>query len=111
MLDRAAILRPRPFQLEAVEIPEWGGTVHVRQMSSADRDAFEADCVDGAKLANFRARLAIRTVCDANGTLLFCESDAKALGEQPAAALQRVFNVAQRLNAFSADDVRELEKN
>jgi hypothetical protein len=61
-------------------------------------------------LDNVRARFAVLTICDADGVRLFTDSDAKQLGEKSAAALDRVFAVAQRLNGFSSSDVDELGK-
>ena len=37
--------------------------------------------------------------------------DISVLGQKSAAALQRVFNVAQRLSGFSDEDLEELAKN
>jgi len=41
---------------------------------------------------------------------LFTDADVKALGMKSAVALQRVFDVAQRLSGITSDDVDELAK-
>jgi hypothetical protein len=41
-LTRDAILQAPDLQGEDVAVPEWGGTVRVRGLSGAQRDAYEA---------------------------------------------------------------------
>ena len=112
-LTKDQILRADDLPREQVDVPEWGGSVFVRTMTGAERDAFEQSIVEdsGRNLANLRARLAVLTVVDADGARLFADSDAMVLGGKSAAALSRVFNVAQRLNALTNSDVEELGKN
>jgi hypothetical protein len=114
---REQILSANDARIEKVPVPEWGFDVWVRSMTSADRDAFEAAALsekDRGKrvsMENFRARLAARTVCDADGTLLFSEHDVTELGKKSAAAMDRIFGVAARINGMSNKDVEELAKN
>lgn len=106
-------------RMEEVDVPEWGGSVFVKELSAAERDAFEASMVkldrkgkvQGHNLANVRARLAVFALCDEDGKRLFGDDEAGILGEMSAAALQRVFEVAQRLSGISNEDMEELEKN
>lgn len=112
ILDRAAILAAGDLRLEAVPVPEWGGSVYVRELTAAQRDEWEAELQDfPAARRNARAKLAALTVCDANRRLLFSASDVEALGRKSAGALQRVFNAALRLNRVSRLDLAELEGN
>jgi len=109
-LTRDQILAASDRPIEAVDVPEWGGTVHVKTMSGSQRDRFEAEFTkDRGK--DIRARLAAYALCDEAGNGLFSEADIKALGEKSTAALQRVFDVALRLNAVSTADIDELAKN
>jgi hypothetical protein len=48
---------------------------------------------------------------DENGERLFQEEDTFPLGGKSAAALDRIFTVAQRLNGLRDEDVQELAKN
>jgi hypothetical protein len=110
-LDRASILAITPsLPREEVQVPEWGGTVFVKTMSGTERDRFETLLVEN-KRRNFRGTLAALTVCDEAGKRLFAESDAQALSEHAASALERIATVAIKLNKFTDNDVRELEKN
>ena len=86
----------------------------MRGMSGEARDKFEMLIlqINGkskkANTENFRAKLASMTVCDENGDLLFTEDDVKELAKKSAAALQRIFIVAQRLSRIGNEDVKEL---
>ena len=98
---------------EEVQVPEWGGSVFVRTMSGIERDSFEQSILDAKKtgLVNVRARLAVRVVCDSSGARIFDDADAAALGKKSGKALDRIFDVAQRLSGIGAKEVAELEKN
>jgi hypothetical protein len=117
VLTREAILGVDDLQVEVVDVPEWGGAVRVRGLTGAERDAFESSIIDqrGKKsriiLRNIRAKLVVLSVVDGENKSLFNEGDVKALGSKSASALQRVFNVAQRLSGISDEDVEELAGN
>ena len=113
MLKREAILSADDLPKELVSVPEWGGDCYVSTLSGTQRDAFEQSMVgkkNKPNLDNVRARFAVLTICDEAGVRLFSDADATKLGEKSAAALDRVFAVAQRLNGFSSSDVDELGK-
>lgn len=114
MLTRDVILAAPDLQTEIVEVPEWGGSVIVRGMNGAERDGFERSMVDingkdtKMNVSNFRAKMVARTVVDANGKRLFKDDDATMLGTKSAAAINRVFRVAQRLSGMADEEVEEL---
>jgi hypothetical protein len=117
MLSRADILSSADLPTEDLYVPEWNGTVRVRTLSGAERDAFEAASVQArgnnrsVNLANLRARLAVLCLVDADGNRLFSDLDAVGLGMKSAKALARVYDVAARLNGLTAEDAEELAKN
>lgn len=115
LLTKEAILAATDLKFEEVEVPEWGGTVRVRSMTGADRDAFEQAILDardaGGKLPNVRARLVAAALVDDAGVNLFTQADIEALGAKSIKALDRVYAVASRLNAIAPEDVEALEKN
>jgi len=114
MLNRDAILNIDDLPRELVQVPEWGGDLYVATLSGTQRDAFEQS-MQGKKnklnLDNVRARFAVLTIVDEHGKRLFSDGDAKVLGEKSAAALDRVFEVSQRLNGFSSQDAEDLAGN
>lgn len=117
LLTRDTILAAQDIQTEEVEVPEWGGSVLVRGMTGAERDAFEESVLTGkgrkrdVNLKNFRARLIVKSVVNRKGERVFTHADIDALGQKSAAALARVFDVATRLSGMSDEDVEELTKN
>lgn len=119
-LSADQILDADDLQREAVEVPEWGGTVLVQGMSGSDRDRFEAAMMNkqmsgvdkDRAMADYRARLAAACIVDENGARLF-RGDAvvKRLGAKNAQALTRVVEVASRLSGLTDEDVEELTGN
>jgi len=116
ILTRGAIQQAQDLQQEIVPVPEWGGDVIVRGLTGAERDAFEGDIItqNGKNMslntANMRAKLAARSVIDEQGKRLFSDDDIQMLGTKSAVALQRIFDVAQRLSGMSEKDVQELSE-
>jgi hypothetical protein len=97
---------------EDIEVPAWGRTVRVRELSLAERDAFEVEVLrDRAAGGNLRVRLFVRTCVDpATGERIFGDGDAAALAKHGAAALQPLFLAAVRLSALSDKEAEELGK-
>ena len=116
-LTRDAILAAAALRTEDVPVPEWGGSVLVRELRGRERDEWEASLAvqRGRQMvpdvANMRAKLVARCVVDAEGEPVFTQQDVNALGELSAAALDRVFEVASRLSALNPDSLEEKAKN
>ena len=114
ILGKSDIFKASDIDKELVEVPEWGGSVYVKGMTGTERDAYEASILEqrGNKrevnMENFRAKLIAFSVCDEKGKLLFSQKDVVYIGKKSAAALQRIYDVAQRLSAISKEDVKEL---
>lgn len=116
LLTREQILAADDRKVEIVDTPEWGGKVGVIGLTGTERDALSASLVDNNKInmrraINLQTRLPALCMVDANGQRLFEESDVALLGKKSAAALKRVFDVAQRLSGLAAEDVEEMIKN
>ena len=115
-LGRDAILKAAALKTEDVPVPEWGGSVLVRELRGRERDEWEASLAvqRGRQMvpdvANMRAKLAARTIVDADLEPLFSQQDVAALGELSAAALDRVFDAASRLSGLNPADVEEMGK-
>lgn len=109
-LSRESILDADDLSYDDVDVPEWGGTVRVRALTGAERDRFEASIAGGKKPSydNFRSKLVVASVVDADGERLFTQADVQLLGKKSAAALNRVFEAAQRLSGLNDEDVDEL---
>jgi len=116
ILTRAAIQEVQDLPQEIVPVPEWGGDVLARGLTGAERDAFEGDIITqngkdvSLNTTNMRAKLVARSVIDETGKRLFSDDDIQMLGTKSAVALQRIFDVAQRLSGMSEKDVQELSE-
>ena len=117
ILDKKAILEAQDIITEEVPVPEWGGSVMVKSLTGAERDAFEQSILVRrgdtyeANMSLVRAKLAATSIVDEDGERLFSDGDIKALAKKNAAALDRIFAVASRLSGISEDDTEELAKN
>lgn len=112
------ILSADDLKRERVDVNEWGGYVYVRTLTGTERDRFETQVFsergkDNAQnRANFRAHMcALVMVNDDGKKIVASKEDIAALGKKSCAALQRVFDVSQRLNGITPADVDELTKN
>lgn len=107
---------------EEVQVPEWGGSVFVRTMMADERDEWEYETfVKGnesnlkskGKLAEsasnamkkIRASLVVLTAVDSEGNRLFTRDDIDWLGKKNAKAVDRVYEVAQRINGMRKEDL------
>jgi len=114
VLTKADILGAQDLKVERVSVPEWGGDVFLRSMSSRERDNLEAEAVGwgkGTRAPNFRARLIAQLACDEGGNALFTVADVDALGKKSGAASSRLFNKIMEMTNFTAADIEDLEKN
>ena len=115
-LSRDEILGADDLKSESVEVPEWGGAVIVRELTGAERDAWESSVVktNGTKVTvdsqNMRAKLAALCIVDDKGERMFTEKDAIVLGKKSAAALDRVTDVARKLSRIGEDQLDNLGK-
>lgn len=130
-LSREEILAIDDRPMEAVAVPEWGGrTVYIRTISALERDYWDVHLLEhtveedeeeaeerGArqparrlKPCNLRATLVALCAADAEGNRLFGIEDAEALAGKSGAAIDRLYDVARRLNKVSQADVEELKK-
>lgn len=120
-LTRDAILAAQDIQREEVPVPEWKTAgvdlVLVQGMNGGERDALEASMIKGkgknsqVNLEDLRAKVVARCAIDEDGNRIFADADIPLLAKKSAAALNRVYEVAQRLSGITQEDVEELTKN
>ena len=117
-LTKEQIFAADDIVFEAVECPEWGGSVILKSLTGKERDNYEASLVEQkkrrvtVKMENVRAKLLSKSIVDPDThERLFSDSDIDALGNKSAAPLDRLFDVARRLSGLDDDDVEELTAN
>ena len=107
---------------EDVDVSEWGGTVRIAVMSGKDRDAWEMSMMkeDSAAKTGFslnfsglgRANLVSLCLVDENMERVFTTKDrVESLSKKSGAVLDHLYEVAQRINGITDEDIDELEKN
>lgn len=121
-LTRDAILTPthRGLKQETVSMPEWGGEVIVRELTSSEADVFEVSMRaapaangsgnlidDNKRFELFRAKIIVLSVIDEDGNRVFTDDDVKTLGEMPRSVLDRVASVALRLSGYSEETLKK----
>jgi len=123
LLDKQALLQKEELEVVKVDLGK-DEFVFVRQMTGHERDQFEQSLrrevkdnkgtVTGYETAlnDFRAKLAVVTMCDDKGVLLLEPRDYMLLSKSMSALrLEKIVNEAQKLNAISEEDKDVLVKN
>jgi hypothetical protein len=123
MLDRNALLTKDKLEVVKVDLGN-DDFVYVRQMTGRERDQFEQSLLKknrdskGTVISyeqsteDFRAKLAVQTVCDEAGNLLLTTKDVGVLSmSMSAKKLETIINKAQEINKISDEDKEELVKN
>ena len=112
-------------KLEIVKVVfDSGDYVYVRQMTGHERDVFEQSLLKknrdskGTVISyeqateDFRAKLAVVTLCNENGDAILEPKDYPALSRNMSAKrLEKIINTAQKLNAITEEDKEEIVKN
>lgn len=117
-IGRDQVLKAETFEYRDIDVPEWGGSVRVREMKAADRDDWETsvyklDTPDGkVKLdrKDFRAKLLVKCLVDENGDRLFADDEVAILSAKSAKVLIRLFAVAQEINGMSVEAEADISK-
>lgn len=122
-LTREQLLAKEDLGVEKVVFEDSDDFVYVRMMNGRERDRFEQSMLREKKdkkgrisydraLEDYRAKLAVNTVCNENGENTFEPEDYELLSTNMSAfRLEQIVNVAQRLNKITQEDKDELIKN
>lgn len=123
LLDKTSLLSKEKLEIQKVVFDN-GDFVFVRQMTGHERDTFEQSLLrknrdnKGAVIGyeqateDFRAKLAVITLCDEEGKALLEPKDYLTLSmNMSAKRLEQIVNEAQKLNAISEEDKEALVKN
>ena len=120
---RNLVLAAEDIKIVPVPTPEWpevDGYIYVRSLSGTQRERYiesiRQTIGTGKKatvkvlIAESGAKLAVQTMCDETGQLLFNRDDVEALGAKSAIALNRVVDASAAINGLG-DDAEEEAKN
>jgi hypothetical protein len=98
---------------ETVNVPEWGVTLVVRELSVKERNAYVNSGLEQQEVAGgvilvskqdplLSTRLVVAATYDENGNKVFHEGQVAALADRSASAVDRLYNVAARLSGLGA---------
>ena len=121
LLNREALLKKEVLKIEKVSFED-DSFVCVRQMTGRERDLFEKSLMVQVRKGNkidyetrlddFRAKLAVCTLCDEEGVLLLKPNDVPTLSQNMSAArLEKIITAAQALNKITEEDKEDIVKN
>ena len=116
-LTRDEILAATDLPREEVEVPEWGGSVLVRGLTAKERVDLASRMVttegeiDNQQAIELQTLIPALCMIDDDGQRLFSDGDVALLGEKSSQALNRVFEVAQKLSALTPAASKAAEKN
>ena len=117
LLTKQQIVDANDLETVEVEVPQWGGSVLVRGLTAKQRGQLITTLVDQRaggrtlRLQDIQIRLCGMSIVDESGKRFFADAELAILGAKSSAALQRVFEVAQRLAGLSQEQVEELAGN
>jgi hypothetical protein len=117
LLSRAMIEQASELRTEIVSVPEWGGSVMIRELTGEERDEYEAGIIGDRggrdrriNLRNIRAKLVGLCLIDPEtNQRMYSDREIGILGRKSARALSRVSEACQRLAGITEEDVDELE--
>ena len=105
LLTRDQILQAEDTRTTDVPVPEWGGTVRVKELTGQQRDQYELYVNQNLKSERLNARAHLVALCavDEAGKRLFTSKDIIELGKKSAAALDRVWEAARILSGIGPE--------
>lgn len=114
LLSKQQIDNADDRKYEDVAVPEWGGSVRIAEMSGAARDSYEASLITISNgetkqdLSNIRAKLVSACLVDEDFKPIY---SADELGNKSGKVLDKLFAIADRINAVTQDQVDTAAKN
>lgn len=122
LLSKEQFLKGDKLKKEKVELED-GNFVYVREMTAHERNQWEQSMYTKVKgkggredfqsnLNDYQAKLAVFTICDKDGNLLFDFNDYKELANKVSASkLNKIVDVAYRLSGITEEDKEDMLKN
>lgn len=113
-LSRDQILAKKAGKFHEFNHPDGSGVVHIRVISSKERDHWEQSCFGGNKKGapvSVRSKLVALVLVDESGKRLFSDLDSSLIDGLESSFVDPIFDEAMRLNKMRKEDVDELEKN
>lgn len=105
---REQILQCTDRKVQAVEVPEWNGTVYVRTFTGSDRaKLMQLHKKNADNPAELNTHLVVMACSDELGNPIFTEADFDQLNGKAASAIDRVAVAALKLNGLDSDSIQD----
>lgn len=112
LLTKDAILGASDLKTQEAEVPEWGGTVRLRQLTLAQLDQVRQDFQGGqVSMLKAAANMVAASLVDADGAPLFTRDEYSRIQERHPKVIERLANICNTLNEFTAAAAESAEKN
>lgn len=120
LLTRAQIDAADDIKVEDVPVPEWGGDVRLRGLTSRERTTIEATLVASKgesiqvrvqALTTLRERTVAAALIDENGNRVFGDKELSNLAKKSGAVIQRLYHKVQELSGMNEKAIEEAEEN
>lgn len=129
MLTRDMILKAQDYSKEEVDVPEWGGSIFLRQMTVTASDEMQqiflrlggggeinanqnGSIRDAQALKGLRVAMVSRCLCDDKGRLLFDDDEGRELlAQKSSVVIERLYDIAMRINKMAEEVVEEEKKD
>ena len=115
-LSREEILGASDIEVREIEVPEWGGTVLVRELTTTEVENFSIRTsnphgeLDISKMPGLRAEVVSWALVDEDGKQLMHKKDAEALQKRSHRIIDRLFNAILVMSDLREPDESEGEK-
>lgn len=114
LLGKEALLSRPPLKTEDVELPEFGGSIRVRQWTGAEWDEWQVYVSKlNRDIRTMRAAGIAASVINDDGSLMFnMNGDIESINSSwPASAIERVWDAVRTINRIGKEELEEAEKN
>ena len=122
IVNRSVVGRKENRQRKYIDIPEWGGSVLIQQLSAAQVSAIQAiaaDAVDAtravvkdrAKLSRFNFAMIRDSWITEDGEPQLTDDDYVAITQEPNTVLQTLVTAISEFNRMDAGAAQEAKKN
>jgi len=114
LLNKEQILTAK-LKTKKVDVPEWGGTVLIREPDGLERADFELLSTkagtDDNIIREIRGFCAAKCLIDEKGNRLFNDDEIKSLNKTSANALDRIIDAYRNMALIDNDDIEQAAKN
>lgn len=123
MLNKDALIKKEDIKIEKLNLSD-NEFIYIKEWTAQEQNDFELSLTEEVKdekgrikdykrnLNDFRAKLAVSSVCDEKGNLLFKTNDYKLLSKNMSAKkLSKIADAIAMLNKIDEENIENLAKN